>query len=197
MVSKSELTLELHRIGVVKFGHFVLASAQTSPVYLDLRILVSHLKVLRIVARAYAILLKDLYFDRIAAIPYTGLSIGVAVALETNRPLIYPRKEAKGHGTQREIEGEFEPGETVVVLDDLITTGGSKLRAIGPLEAVDLKINDIVVLIDREQGGQEELAQRGYQLHSYLTLREMVRTLAGHNCITSEREAEVLRYLET
>lgn len=181
MVSKSELTLELHRIGVVKFGHFVLASAQTSPVYLDLRVLVSHLKVLRIVARAYAILLKDLYFDRIAAIPYAGLSIGVAVALETNRPLIYPRKEAKGHGTQREIKGEFEPGETVVVLDDVITTGHSKLKAIELLEKAGLIVKDIVVLIDREQGGREELAKDNYRLHNLLTLGGIVETLANRH----------------
>jgi len=175
-----QLVLALHDLGCIQFGHFTLASGQVSPIYIDLRLLVSDPATLRMVARAYTHMLRHLQFDRIAAIPYAGLPIGTAVALEAGRPLIYPRKEVKGHGTQRAIEGKFEPGERVVVLDDVITTGGSKLTAIEPLEAAGLKVQDVVVLLDREQGGKEELAEQGYQLHSVLTMRELLAALQAN-----------------
>ena len=179
-----QLVLALHDLGCIQFGDFILASGQHSSIYIDLRLLVSDPAVLRMVAQAYAELLRHLQFDRLAAIPYAALPIGTAVALETGHPLIYPRKEVKGHGTRRAIEGKFEPGERVVVLDDVITTGGSKLRAIEPLEAAGLKVQDVVVLLDREQGGKEELAERGYRLHSVLTMSELLAALQREGRIT-------------
>jgi uridine monophosphate synthetase len=161
---RTSLTLALAEIGAIRFGEFTLASGRTSPIYVDLRLLASHPAVLRQVARAYADLLRAKVGAgepgvrvRLAAIPYAALPIGTAVALELDLPLIYPRKEIKDYGTSRQIEGEYEPGDRVVVLDDLITTGGSKLAAIEPLQAAGLEVRDVVVLIDREQGGGAEL----------------------------------------
>jgi uridine monophosphate synthetase len=132
--AEEELTLALHDLGCIRFGDFTLVSGQRSPIYLDLRLLVSQPQLLRSVARAYAVILRRLHFQRLAAIPYAALPIGTAVSLEMGVPLLYPRGETKGHGTRKAIEGHFEKGDRVVVLDDLITTGGSKLAAIAPLE---------------------------------------------------------------
>jgi uridine monophosphate synthetase len=180
------LTFALADIGAIQFGEFTLASGQTSPLYIDLRLLASHPGTLRQVAWAYAHLIRrELGLEslsaaaRLAAIPYAALPIGTAVALELELPLIYPRKETKAHGTARQIEGQFQPGDRVVVLDDLITTGGSKLAAIAPLEAAGLEVQDVVVLIDREQGGREELEDAGYRLHAVLRLGEMLDFLVG------------------
>jgi uridine monophosphate synthetase len=131
----------------------------------------------------------------LAAIPYAALPIGTAVALELGLPLIYPRKEVKAHGTARPIEGEFQPGERAVVLDDLITTGGSKLAAIEPLEAAGLVVRDVVVLIDREQGGGEELAEAGYRLHAVLRLSEMLDLLVEAGRIHAGERDEVAAFL--
>lgn len=182
-----ELALALHDLGSIQFGQFTLASGLTSPIYIDLRLLVADMAMLRMVARAYARVLSRLQFDRLAAIPYAGLPIGTAVALQTGHPLIYPRKEAKEYGAKRAIEGAFEPGERVVVLDDLISTGGSKLAAIEPLKAAGLIVQDIVVLLDREQGGREELANHGYQLHSVLTLSELLVLLRCEGRIAEQQ----------
>jgi len=100
--------------------------------------------------------------DRIAGIPYAGLPLAVAASLAGGFPLIYPRREEKAYGTRRRIEGTFHPGERVVVIDDIVTDGASKLEAIAPLEAAGLVIEDLIVLIDREQGARERLAQKGY-----------------------------------
>jgi uridine monophosphate synthetase len=194
--AKEELCLALHDLGCVRFGDFTLVSGQHSPIYLDLRLLVSNPAVLRRVAEAYTEILGSLSFDRLAAIPYAALPIATAVALEMDMPLIYPRKEVKEHGTRKGIEGEFQEGERVVVLDDLITTGGSKLRAIEPLEEAGLEVEDVVVLVDRGQGGGDELSEQGYRLHSVLDLGEMLEILTKHGRITAGQRDEVLRFLK-
>jgi uridine monophosphate synthetase len=193
--SLRRLPLDLFDAGCVRFGDFTLASGKHSPIYVDLRLLASYPRVLSEVARAYARLLRDISYQRIAAIPYAALPIGTAVALELGVPLVYPRKEIKRYGTGRAIEGEFIRGERVVVLDDLITTGGSKIKAIAPLEEAGLQVQDIVVLIDREQGGREELATHGYRLHAVFTLREMLDTLRIAGRITDQQYHTVMDFL--
>jgi uridine monophosphate synthetase len=164
-------------------------------VYVDLRLLVSDPGLLADVAQAYARVMSTLRYDRIAAIPYAGLPIGTAVALAVGRPMIFPRKEAKAHGTKKTIEGHFEPGETAVVLDDLISSGGSKLEAIEPLEQAGLVVRDVVVLIDREGGGDEELTSAGYQLISVLTLSQIARQLAEDGSVSDAQAQSVLEYV--
>jgi uridine monophosphate synthetase len=190
------LATALYDYGCVKFGTFTLKSGLTSPIYIDLRLLVSHPRLLQQVARTLAGAARGLTFDRIAAIPYAALPIGVAMALEMDRAMIYPRREVKAHGTRRAIEGAFEAGETALLVDDLITRGGSKLEAIEALEAVDLVVRDVLVLIDREQGGARDLAERGYRLHAALKLTDLLAALRASNRITAETEGDVLTYLE-
>lgn len=191
----THLATALHQAGCLRFGEFTLASGKQSPVYVDLRRLVTFPSLLAEVAEAYAALLVDLEYDRIAAIPYAALPIGTAVSLETNRPLIYPRKETKAYGTRKAIEGAFREGETVVLLDDLITSGGSKLQAAEPLQQAGLQVRDVVVLIDREQGGAEDLAEHSLQLHAVLTLREMVDALQYSAAISPDQAQRVRDYL--
>ena len=194
--AREELCLALHDLGCVRFGDFTLVSGQRSPIYLDLRLLVTSPTALKRAAEAYVEILASLSFDRLAGIPYAALPIATAVALQMDVPLVYPRKEVKEYGTRRGIEGHFERGERVVVLDDLITTGGSKLRAIEPLEKAGLEVKDVVVLVDRGQGGGEELAEHGYALHSVLTLQEMLGILAEHGRISPEQRDDVLAFLK-
>lgn len=191
-----QLANALYDHGCVKFGTFTLKSGLTSPIYIDLRLLVSHPGLLRQVASTLAAAADGLAFDRIAAIPYAALPIGVAMALQMERPMIYPRREVKQHGTRRAIEGAFEAGETALLVDDLITRGDSKLEAIESLEAADLVVQDVLVLIDREQGGAGDLAEQGYRLHAVLPLTELLDALTNSGRITVEQRVQVLDYLE-
>jgi len=186
-----QIALGLHDLGAVRFGEFTLKSGLPSPLYVDLRLLVSDPRLMAVVARAMARLLEDLPYDRIAAIPYGGLPIGQAVAMACGRPLIYPRKEVKAHGTKNLIEGAYAAGETIVVLDDLITNGGSKLDAMAPLTDAGLKVKDVVVLVDREQGGRQELAAHGLALHAVLTLSELLDSLVRAGRITDTVRRDV------
>ena len=190
------LARALFESGCVRFGDFVMHSGAHSPVYIDLRLLVSYPRVLAQVAQAYARLLGPLVYDLIAAIPYAALPIGAAVALHTGDRLIYPRREAKAYGTKRQIEGEYHAGERAALLDDLITSGQSKLDALEPLLAEGLKVQDVVVLIDREQGGAEDLRRHGYRLHSVLTLRELVAALAQDGRLDRVEAQRVYDYLQ-
>ena len=140
-------------------------------------------------------MLRSLAFDRLAAIPYAALPIGTAVSLELGCPLLYSRKEVKVYGTRQAVEGKAQKGERVVILDDLITTGASKLEAIAPLEELGLQVEDVVVLLDRQQGGREYLEERGYRLHAIFSLGEMVDVLAQYGRISTAQRDEVKAFL--
>lgn len=160
--------------GCIKFGEFTLKSGLKSPIYIDLRYIISFPKLLEQIATAYLPVLRPLSFARLAGLPYAAIPIATAVSLQGNYPMIYPRKEAKTYGTKAEIEGEYHAGETVVVLDDLATTGGSKFEAIEKLTGVGLVVKDVVVLVDRQSGAKESLEQAGYNLHAVLTIGQML-----------------------
>jgi len=194
---KTRLSELLYQAGCLQFGDFVLHSGLHSPVYVDLRRLASYPGVLREVALAYARLLQPLTFDRIAAVPYAAMPIGTAISLLTGHPMIYPRREVKQYGARRRIEGVYASGERVVLVDDLISTGGSKLEAMEPLREAGLVCQDVAVLIDREQGGAQDLARHGCRLHAVLTLREIVGALEAKGLVSRSDAERVRDYLGT
>lgn len=182
-----DLILQLYDIGCIMFGEFVQASGATFPYYIDLRKIISTPQLFNQVLSAYVDILKTLEFDRIAGIPYGSLPTATGLALQLQRPMIFPRKEVKAHGTRRVIEGEFYPGETVVVVDDILISGKSAMEGAGKLKSAGLNVNDIVVLIDHEKGVKERLRENGYRGHSVLALSQIVETLHQAGRINQEQ----------
>jgi uridine monophosphate synthetase len=170
----SSLADSLLSAGCIKFGDFTLKSGLKSPIYIDLRRIISYPKLLADVAQAYLPLISSLQFSRIAGLPYAAIPIATAISLAGNYPMIYPRKEAKTYGTKAEIEGEYHAGESVLVIDDLATTGGSKFEAIEKLTGVGLVVKDVVVLVDRQSGAKKSLEQAGYSMHAVLTITQLL-----------------------
>lgn len=192
MTDLEKLVLMLHEIGAVKFGRFQFAAGKISPINIDLRLLISSPSAMRATARAYSRILATLNFDLLGAIPYGGLPIGTAIALEMDRPLIFPRKEAKPSRAARSVEGVWHVGQRVVVIDDTVTTGASALGGVAMLKSVGLQVRDIVTLLDREQGADDTIESRGYQLHSVLRLEDLLITLEHHGRIDGKTRREVL-----
>jgi uridine monophosphate synthetase len=181
--------------GCIKFGSFTLKSGLQSPIYIDLRRIISYPKLLEQIGAAYLPLLKGLSFDRIAGLPYAAIPIATAVSLQGNYPMIYPRKEVKTYGTKAEIEGEYHAGETIVVIDDLATTGGSKFEAIEKLTGVGLVVKDVVVLVDRQSGAIESLAQAGYAMHAVLTISQLLEYWKENGKVEKDKIEETRNFL--
>jgi uridine monophosphate synthetase len=181
--------------GCIKFGSFTLKSGLQSPIYIDLRQVITYPKLLEQIGAAYLPLLQQLTFDRIAGLPYAAIPIATAVSLQGNFPMIYPRKEVKSYGTKAEIEGEYHAGETVVVIDDLATTGGSKFEAIEKLTGAGLVVKDVVVLVDRQSGAKESLAQAGYAMHAVLTISQLLDYWEENGKVDKEKIEETRRFL--
>ncbi|MFN8625875.1 MAG: orotate phosphoribosyltransferase [Candidatus Binatia bacterium] len=196
MVEIQALATDLFRIGALRFGDFVLKDGRHSPFYIDLRVLIAQPAVLRRVAQAMVSRAAALPFDCLAAIPYAGLPIAVAMALENERPLVYPRKEAKEYGTRRLVEGVFRSGDRALVIDDVITTGGAKLEAIAPLRDAGLIVEHILVVVDREQSGEDTLARAGLRLHSLLKVRELLDRLRAAGAIGDAEVQRARAFLE-
>jgi orotate phosphoribosyltransferase len=183
-MTTTTLIQSLYEIGAIKFGEFTLKSGQISKIYLDMRQIISYPETLREVANAIWDKIHACHFDLICGVPYTALPIATCISLQHNFPMILRRKEKKSYGTKQQIEGKFQAGQRCLIIEDVITTGSSILETIEDLEAQDLMIKDLVTLIDREQGGKENLQKRNYKLHTVFTLNEIMNILLKTELLT-------------
>lgn len=170
---KRDLSKQLHNINAIKFGQFTLKSGKQSSYYLDLRTIISYPKLLGDIS---TIILDKIptTIQRVCGVPYAALPIATAVSLQTNIPQIIKRKEAKGYGTKKLIEGEFNTNDEILLLEDVITSGISLIETITELENEGLKIGKIITLVDREEGGMDKIKSMGYDIESILTITELL-----------------------
>lgn len=190
------LVIDLYDIRCLLFGRFQQASGQVFNYYIDLRQIISDPALFQRVLACYATLLSDLSFDRIAGIPYGSLPTATGLSLQLHKPLLYPRKEVKAHGTRRMIEGEFNPGDRIAVVDDILITGGSVLEGVGKLNASGLEVKDVVVFLDHgghhDSRAKQRLADVGIALHAVLTLDEIADILLRSERITADQAQDLI-----
>jgi len=196
MESKNKFFLESYKLEIIKFGKFTLKSGIESPFYVDLRPLASDPKILKKLAEhLLEILPKDNKLDLICGVPYAALPMATVMSLLSEIPLIMKRKEAKGYGTKKLIEGIYKQGQSCLLVEDVITSGKSLLETIAEVEKEGLKVSDIVVVLDRQQGGKELLEQKRYRVHTLFTITEVVEILHKAGEIDNEQVARIHDFL--
>jgi uridine monophosphate synthetase len=188
---KERLLRGLVDAGCFRVGDFVLKSGIHSPFYIDLRRVVSDVTVLEAAAEAYATLARDVVYDRLGGIPAAALPLATAASLFVRKPLVWPRMPVKDHGTGNRVEGEFRSGERILLLDDLITTGKSKLEAAEILRGEGLVVEDLAVLIERGVQGRKDMEAAGIRLHAFLHVRELISLCVSLGLVSGEKGREM------
>ncbi len=185
----------LIRTGAIRFGMFTLTSGMLSPYYLDMRLIPSFPSAFKEVISLYEWLLKSkgsrIKFQRVAGIPSAGIPYAAVLAHRISKPFLYVRKEAKKHGMERRIEGLLMPGDSVLVVDDLITTGSSTLEAVDAIRAEGGKVTDAFVLIDRQQGGAVALRKKGVRLHCFVSMQKLAKVLRAEGAIDDAQLGQI------
>jgi len=192
---KDKLAKALCDANVMKFGLFSLASGRKSPVYVDIRVLPSTPSSFETAVDELAKKVKELKVDVVAGAETAGIPIAAAIAIKAKLPMVYVRKIPKGYGTRSMIEGVLNKDQKVVLIDDMITDGKSKMRFIEGIKHEGAVCEDVLVILDREQGGSESLGEEGVTLHSLITLKELLEFMKDKQLVDDDNYNITMNYL--
>lgn len=193
--AEDELCDILLRTGSLKFGTFKLASGILSPYYIDLRLIPGDPEAFRRVIGYYSAALETTLVKRVqrlAGIPTAGIAYAAVLSFNLSKPFLYVRKEQKEHGRGRRIEGTLQSGDKVLVLDDVATTGKNIIEAVECIRSEGGVVDDALVLLDRQQGGEASLKNMGVKLHSFTTMRRIADRLNARGMIDEEQHLEIV-----
>ena len=194
--TKERIARSFFDSGLLKFGEFTLKSGIKSPFYIDLRKAQSYPETFHAIIDAYAEMIEDLdNFILLAGVPEAATPLAAALGYKLNRSLVQPRKVVKEHGTKSSVEGEFKTGDRVILVDDLVTKGDLKIEAIEQVEGAGLKVERLIVLVDREQGGVAFVKDRGYKLEAAFTISELMDMLLDLGKITKAEHKKIIDFV--
>ena len=192
-----EISRILNKIGAMQFGAFKLTSGKISPYYIDLRIVPSFPDAFQKVTDFYVEFIKKEIglenFQRIAGIPVAGIPFTSMIAYNLKKPFLYIRKGVRLHGRQRRIEGILAPGDRVLLVDDLVTTGLSLRKAAKAIVAEGGVVTDAVVLLDRQEEGKQNLSKDKIKLHALLNISEIANDLYETGTIDGDQLKTILK----
>jgi len=197
----SEVADALYHSGCLKFGSFRIKSGALSPYYIDLACLLSSPKDLRALVEVTANEIKRLAasdrIDKLASIELKGALLLASIGCQTNLPCTIVRKEEKTYGATGRVAGaDIIEGEHVLFFDDVVSEGLSKLEGIKPLEQLGAHVENVMVVVDREQGGKENLEKLGYKVHALAKISELVNSLLQSKNISNKHAEDVLNYIK-
>lgn len=193
---------DLYLAGCLKFGRFKTKSGAISPYYIDLASLLSSPKltcdIAKIAAERIMTMMSSDRIDKLASIELKGALIAPSVACRINLPCIVVRKEEKAYGiTGRIVGANVKQGDSILFFDDVVSEGLSKVEGIKLLQELGGIVKHLLVVVDREQGGKENLEKLGFRLHSLAKISELVVSLQANNRISKEQTEQVLNYIKT
>ncbi len=197
---KAELSKILNRIAALKFGTFKLTSGEVSPYYIDLRVAPSFPEAFKRICDLYLEVIKSdigvQSFNRIAGVPTAGISFASIISYHLKKPFLYVRSTERQHGRGRLVEGILLPGDQVLLVDDLITKGGSILKAAEAIRTEGGRVSDAVVLLNREENGEATLAEKEINLHYLLTITEVAHKLHDIAAITEDQLKSIVQQVK-
>lgn len=185
-----QLILDMYDVGMIKFGEFTLKSGKQSYVYADIRTAISYPQIFTQLCDLIYSKMSGLNYDSICGVPYSALTFASGIAYAHHIPMLLKRKEAKGYGTKKILEGSYQVGDKCVIIEDVVTTGMSIGETTVVLEEFGIKVQDIVCFINRNQGGQEHLTKQGYVLHSIVDLYQVLEILFKYGKISADDKAK-------
>lgn len=198
---KSDLCLILTRIDALTFGSFKLTSGKLSPYYVDLRLVPSYPGAFKKIIDLYITMACEMIgldsLDRVAGVPTAGIPFSSVLSYRLKKPFLYVRKGEKEYGLRKRIEGLLLPGERVLLVDDLVTTGKNLMESVEKLRAEGAIVKDALVLIDREEGGIRNLSKKGVNVHALLRIREAAEILFELDKIDKNQRDAILRQTKT
>lgn len=197
----SKIAGALYRSGCLKFGNFRIKSGAASPYYIDLACLLSSPKELcniaEVVADEIRLLMVIERVDKLASIELKGALILPSIGCLVDLPCIVVRKEEKAYGVVGRVAGaEVIKGDRILFFDDVVSEGLSKVEGIKPLEELGAKIEHLIVIVDREQGGKENLEKLGYRVHALSKISDLVNNLVKSKHISKQQAESVLNYIK-
>jgi orotate phosphoribosyltransferase len=201
MASKADkVSGALYRSGCIKFGTFKIKSGAQSPYYIDMARLLAAPKELCIVADAAAEKIKTItateHIDKIASIELKGALIVPSIACKLDLPCVIVRKEAKAYGVTGRIAGaDVEKGDNILFFDDVVSEGLSKIEGVKPLQELGANVKHLLVVVNREQGGKENLEKLGFKVHALAMVSEVVDSLQKSGNISRAQAEAVLAYI--
>lgn len=195
MQAREDFLLKAYELGIIKFGSFTLKSGIKSPFYVDLRPLASSPQLLKTLSNNLLQLVDNQKLELICGVPYAALPMATTMSLESGIPLIIKRKEDKGYGTKRMLEGVYDTGQNCLLVEDVITSGKSLMETIDEVEKVGLKVTDLVVVLDREQGGTQLLKEKGYHVHTLFTINEVIDILFKYKRLSEQEVKKIKSFL--
>jgi orotate phosphoribosyltransferase len=166
-----------------------------SPYYVDLRLIPSDPQAFQSVIAMYQSIVEPALIKRVqrlAGIPIAGIAYSAVLAYNLSKPFLCVRRELKGHGSERRVEGLLQPGDNVLVLDDVTTSGKNIVEAAEAIRAEGGVVKDAVVLLDRQQGGGKALRKAGIRLHAFTTMRRIADKLLSLGTIDERQHKEIL-----
>ena len=191
-----ELIIRMFKAGCIKIGDFKLTSGSRSPIYIDLRILPSHPKLFSDLIKKSVEIVRDKRFDLLCGVETGGIPIATALLFHLEKPMIYVRKNVKKHGLEKSVEGVYRSGESVLLIDDVATTGHSLGRAAKTLRENGLLVEEAFVIVDRGQGAGKHLRDMGVNLSCFTNLQEVLEVLRDREFISEDVYRSLTLYVE-
>ena len=175
---------------IIRFGDFTLASGNKSPYYIDLRLVPTYPHEYRKMIKGLQNLIaEDIGFENfhsLVSVPTGGLMVAASLATEIVKPLIYVRKQAKEHGTGKAVEGVTCHDMKLLMIEDVVTSGGSVINAIKSIKEEKMVVADVYTIVDRMEGATQALQAEGVKLHSLLTINDIAQILFEQKLITED-----------